>query len=362
MDNYNRIVLNTKNLKYNIRQYRKLNKGIKICAVVKANAYSHCLKNVVLAIDGQVEYFAVSNIFEALSVRKLTQKPIIILQPVELNNTTIAIENDIIFSVFSLKYIKKIEKIAKKFKKNVKVHIKIDSGMNRYGVKNICDFNNILRFIKKSKWLKLDGVFTHLHNQQSEKENKKQYKKFLSFISTIENKNEIIFHISSSTAVLENKLYCCDMIRIGFGMFEKVQKRNALKLKPCLSIFSKVVNVFNVKKGEYIGYGNCFKVKKDMKVATIPIGYADGFLRTNSKNGKVIIDGKFAKIVGNICMDCFMCDVSNIDCKLYSNVILLGSQNNKHISVYDLAKNCKTIPYEIFTNFKTERFSIIEKH
>lgn len=346
-------------IRQNLLAYKQKFNDVKVCAIVKADAYSHGLTNVVLATKSLVDFYGVADSLEALKVRNVTSKPILILNMVDSDDLPTLIEQNISLSVFSLSFLNQVEKQAKLQNKIANIHIKINTGMNRLGLKRLTLFKKILEKIEQSKYLKLEGVYSHIYNSSNEKDCEKQREIFMSFLKLIDKKTKYIAHLSASEIAVKNPNFKFDMVRLGLLIYGYNSAGFLKSLKPCLKITSKIVNIINIKKGEIVGYGANFVAQKNMKIGCVAMGYADGFLRSNSNKGKVIINGEFCNVVGNVCMDLFMVDITNVDCKIMDEVVILGSQsyNGKTITITaeDLAKINQTIPYEILTNFKFKR-------
>lgn len=347
------------NLISNINIIKKIIGNKKFCAVVKADAYGCGVENIVPTIANYVDYFAVANFIEAKAVKLYTHKPVLILGEVEKQNILPAIENDILLSVGSGKKLYEIYNIAKKNNKVAKIHFKINTGMNRLGFNNLNNFVKVYKKYRNCKYISYGGIFSHIARQNNDDEINKQKKKFETFINTVDSRN-LIKHLSSTTVALSRKDCIYDMCRIGIGMYNYA-RNNEFGLKPILEIKTKIINILNVKKGEYIGYEYGYKANKDIKIAVIPIGYADGYNRLLSNNAKIIINGEYADIVGNICMDMCFCDITTIKCKINDSVIVVGKQADKEINFTELAEICKTIDYELLTNFKSDRINVCIK-
>ncbi|MBQ0017398.1 MAG: alanine racemase, partial [Clostridiales bacterium] len=369
--------ISRQNLIDNILSFKKLRKETKICAIVKADAYGHGIKGVVPIIKNYVDFFGVVSLTEALEVRKYSSKSVLILSPIEKENILEAVQNQISLSVSNLRYLKTIENAIKNRNLKAKIHLKLNTGMNRLGFSNLVNFKKAVEFILTHDNLILEGVYTHFFDVSRKEVVSTQYEKFckyknitneLIFSKNIENnskntqnytKNQtkLIFHCASSNLSLMDNMYCFDMVRLGILLYGYKEVESKIKLKPVLKITSSLVQIQSIKKGQNVGYGNNFTAKTDMKIGIVNLGYADGFLRTNSNEGKVIINNQFANIVGTICMDLFMVDITNIKCKIGDEVIILGSSKNLKIDADDLAKINNTISYEILTNIKKDRFN-----
>lgn len=228
--------------------------------------------------------------------------------------------------------------------KIISYYIKADTGMNRLGVKKISDFEEMMALSLNLKNIRFKGLVSHI---SSESNKNAQVKKFEEFISVADCYYKDYIKQISSSSYAEDFPY--DMVRLGIGAYGYGKKDS--NLLPALSVYSQVNSVKNVSKGEKIGYSDSFVAKKDMCVAVIRGGYNDG-IRRDSTGGKVIINGSYAQIIGNVCMDLFFADVTNLNVKEGDTVTILGSQNRLGLTADDIAEHCNTIPYEILTSFK----------
>lgn len=337
---FNEFIIDSKKLIKNIKQAKQKSNNKKICAMVKADAYGIGAKTVVKLLNDYVDYFGVACFFEANSIKRYTNKKILIVGPVERKRI------DERFS-YTCNGIEDLKYIASK-NKNVSIHLKVNSGMNRYGIKNLKEFIVCLQFIKTNK-LKLEGVFTHFAT--SDKYTNLQYKKFLKFVRATKELNlDPIFHCDNSETSF-SFYHKMDMIRIGHCLylggngFELIAKIN-----------SPIVQINEIKKNEQVGYDNRFIAKKNMRIAVLPVGYADGFSLNNiGKN--LLIKNNQCQIL-NICMDCFMLDITNTNLKINDKIEILNNINN--LQFY--AKNSSTIDYEIMCRFSLMRSKKIIKY
>lgn len=297
-------------IKENIRKLRE-NCTSKFCAVVKANAYGHGIE-ICKELAHEVDFFAVANVEEAMSICSLNvEKPILILGKTHPTQLYDLVKNDIRLTVDSIDDLYHLEATAKSLQKKALIHLKLNTGMNRLGIKTTNELQKFLELLNQCESIELEGIYTHFATadcckQKLEKQNAK-FKKMLSILTFEERKN-LIIHASNSSAFLQSKKFCYDMVRVGIAMYGYDQTHK-LNLTPALTLQSQIVKVFKIQKGETIGYDNFFKADKSMWVAVVPVGYADGFSRDYEK-GYVLIKGKRAKILGHICMDMFMCDVT----------------------------------------------------
>ena len=357
MKSFSDYIIDIDALKNNLLEYKKLDKNSKICVVAKADGYGIGIENVVCALDDYADFYAVACFVEAVKLRQITQKPILVLNFVDKNNLNFCAENNISITASNLKQLEKI----KKSKQKVKVHLAINTGMNRIGFLDMYDFENALRILHKYKnTICLEGVFTHFYNANNRCTTKKQFDIFMQYISILEkyfDVSKIIKHASSSVASIKYPEFRLDMVRLGICLYQGLKNIRGYSGQDVVSIKSKIVNIQKIKKGDAVGYANGYIAKKSKTIATIPLGYADGIFRIYAKNGYVLCGGQKCKILGNICMDMFMIDITNASAKLFDKVTLLGTSKNKKISLNEFAKNSSTISYEILTSIKRTRFN-----
>ena len=372
MGNLTKKIVSKKNLISNVESIKKLlKKNTLICAMVKADAYGHGLTEIVQVIKDEVDFFGVANLNEAIQVKKASNSSQILIVG-KTDDYLTAINNDISFSIFSLAQLQDLIQKMNNYAKNIilktpKIHIKINCGMNRFGVRKLSEFIKIYKLALEND-IVVEGVFTHFSTAgQNDEIFIKQKMKFNSFLKEIPNNQMPIIHIGGSGVIFDagnHHPYTLpdinidfNMLRVGILIYGYSPTKKVDCLKRVMRIESKVVHINSVKKGEYIGYGTNFKAKKDMKVAVVPIGYADGLLRAYSTCGKLKIVKKIdgakrvysCNIVGNICMDLTMIDVSDIEnVEVGERVIILDNADK-------MARDLSTISYEILTNFSKLR-------
>ena len=357
-------------LVHNFNLVRKNAKGAKIFSVVKADAYGHGLDSVVrVLLDEKTDAFAVSNIDEALEIRKIDREiPILILGYTPEAQAKILAENDIIQAVYSLNFAKRLSGNAKKQGVFVKFHLKLDTGMGRIGFDcrsdELPEIQQILETLKLSNLI-FDGVFTHFASSDGDGDpdlsfTKSQLSRFKKATDIIKNAGYKIniCHCCNSAAVFLDEDNRFDACRPGIVLYGLSPTNTDNGLIPVMTLKSVISFIKNIKKGETVSYGRTFKAQKDMKIATIPAGYGDGYPRHLSGKGCVLINGKKAPIVGRVCMDQFCVDVSEIDgvCE-GDEVVLFG----KELSVGELARISGTIHYEIICGISKRVPRIIKK-
>lgn len=350
--------VNLDNIINNINEIKKNINAEEIIAVVKANAYGHGAIDVApILVESGADKLAVATLSEALELREAGIKvPILILGYTDVSFAEMLINNDIEQTVYSLDYAKELSKKAEALGKIAKIHIAVDTGMGRIGFlpnkKSVEEVVEISKLIN----LKITGVFTHFSNADEEDKSyaHNQIEKFNSFINEIEKRevNLGVKHISNSASIIDIEDAHYNAIRPGIILYgyypSDYINKDKLKLMPALSLKCQVIHVKELPKGEYIGYGRKFRTERDSVIATLPIGYADGYIRGLYGKAQVIINGKLAPVVGKICMDQCMVDVTDIGpVNVGDEVILLGEDNGIKNNADDMAEILDTINYEI---------------
>ncbi len=363
MENLVELEINLENLSQNIKNLKGLLKQETLfMAVVKANAYGHGMTEVsYAAIQAGADWLAVTNIDEAIELREAKiHKPILILGEVLNDDLRTAANKDISVALISLEKIREVSDIN--FDKPLKVHLKIDTGLNRLGIE-LAEIPEAVRILKSHRNIIIEGVFSHLASV--EKENfdyaKTQVKNFKEAIKILQQNGvqDIIRHLAATAATLLLPDSQFDMVRCGLGIYglwpsEEIKKSfdHSDFLSPVLEFKTQIVQTKKVSEGEKIGYGCSFEAKNDMKIAIIPIGYYDGFDRELSNRGAVLISGIKCPVVGRVCMSMSIIDISKLisqNSKVGDEVVIIGKQGNAEITVDDLTEKLNTNNYEIVT-------------
>ena len=341
----------------------KLCDGTKLCCVVKANAYGHGAVYLSKLYEKLgADFFAVSNIEEAMQLRNNgISTPILILGYTPTSCASILAENNISQSVFSYSYAKELSKSAKADGVNVKIHIKLDSGMGRIGFDCIHENEKMLDSIVdvcNSEGLVPEGIFTHFavadEGADGAEFTKIQYERFMNAIDGLflRGISFEIRHCANSATTFEYPEYHLDMVRVGvvlYGVAPSKKVNGCDELIPVMSLKSVISMIKEIDVGDTVSYGCTFKAEKKTKIATAPVGYADGFWRSNAENGtQMLIRGQRVNIVGRVCMDQLMLDVSDVKGVREGDYItLIGSDKDECITADELAKNNGTIGYEM---------------
>lgn len=350
--------INLENIRYNVNSVKNaLKDETKLCCVIKANAYGHGAVEVAKFLEKEnVDFFSVARLEEGLELSQNNIKtPILCMGYIDSCKLQHAIDNNIRITVYSLEMAENINSLANISNKKAYVHIKLDTGMSRIGflvndssindIKKIFNFENII----------VEGIYTHF--AKADEANKDstfhQISKYNEVIKALEsdNLNVTIKHVSNSAAILDLRDCDFNMVRLGislYGCYPSGDVSREIDLKTCLELKTKISNVKTIEKGTSVSYGGTYTVDKDTKIATIPIGYADGFPRTQ-KNPKAFVNGRLVNIVGRICMDQTMLEIPNdLDVNTEDVVTLIG--NIDGIKIGNISQNVDTIDHEVLCN------------
>jgi len=354
------VEINLANLEYNILSVKDfLNKNCKnnpdILAVIKADGYGHgsLMCAPILNACG-VKYFGVASIDEGIELRehKITQ-PILVLGASPLWAMENAIKYDINVSIFNNEHIEMATQLHERLNKKLKVHVKLDTGMNRIGI-NKNDAKNFIQKVLNSPALELNGIFTHFADVENKKLFERQIKEFQEIVEPYKNTN-IKIHCLNSPGMFSYPDFSYDMVRMGIIMWGltpyTTDNPDMPKVKPVMGLKARITNIHTLKKDDGISYGHTYIAKEDIKVATIPIGYADGIARNLSSKITAILNGKEIKQIGRITMDQIMFDISNVDCNVGDIITLIGEEN-KIDTIDTWAQKLDTINYELTCRLK----------
>jgi alanine racemase len=359
------VEINLDNIAQNVREIKKrLKSGVRLMGVVKADAYGHGVQETAKTIlENGADALAVAFIDEAVQLRKCgIAVPILILGNSSEDSIDDLLKYDITPTVFTMDFAKALSEKAEMTGKTTKVHVKADTGMHRIGFVYGNSFeeqkSTIEKIIEISKLpnIEIEGIFTHLSTSDEEDESYTyaQFKKFKDLTESLENKGLKIpvRHIANSAALVRFPELQMDMVRAGvimYGMYpSQAVDYGDLKLMPAMSFKTRIINIKDVAEGADISYGRTYTTAKPSKIATIAVGYADGYSRTLSGKAEVVANGKKVKQLGRICMDQCMIDVTNVNnINIGDEVILFGADENAELPIEELAANIGTINYEL---------------
>ncbi|MBC2579562.1 alanine racemase [Clostridium sp. DJ247] len=343
---------------YNMKQIKLKATSKEIIAVVKADAYGHGAIDIApVLLENGATRLAIATLNEGIELRNSGIKcPIMLLGLTPESLSKDLINYDLQPTVSSYEYACSLSKLAQEANKTIKVHIAIDTGMGRIGF--LFNEESIKDIIKISKlpYIELEGLFSHFAtaDEQDKEYSNIQLDTYNLFYNKLKEEKVSINmrNIANSAAIMELENAHYDGVRPGIILYgyypSKYVDKNQLNIKPVMTLKANVIYVKTVEKDSYIGYGRKFKTERKSIVATLPLGYADGYSRIMSGKAKVIINGKFAPVIGNICMDQCMVDVTDVgEVKIGDEVILLGSKGNVKFNADHIADILGTISYEV---------------
>ncbi|HTH58458.1 MAG TPA: bifunctional UDP-N-acetylmuramoyl-tripeptide:D-alanyl-D-alanine ligase/alanine racemase [Cyclobacteriaceae bacterium] len=329
----------------------KLRPNVKIMAMVKAFAYGSGSEEVANLLQyHRVDYLGVAYADEGVELRnKNIALPIMVMNPTE-ESFDLILANHLEPAIYSLKMLKALEKFLEG--RELRIHLEVETGMHRLGL-NEDELGEVLETLKRSKNIQIASVFSHLAGSDEsihDGYSKEQFEKYQASYRTISSGLDItpLRHILNSAGILRLPEFQMDMVRLGIGLYGVDPTTEKFsELQPVATLKTVISQIKNIAKGESVGYGRKGTAEGEMRIATIAIGYADGFSRSFSGgNGIVLVNGKKAPVIGNVCMDMTMVDVSGIFAHEGDEVIIFGDD----LSIHEVAERIDTIPYEILTN------------
>ncbi|MCX5632601.1 MAG: alanine racemase [Phycisphaerae bacterium] len=343
----------------------------KFCAVIKANGYGHGIREIVEILKkGQVDFFAVANVYEAAFIADVVgQAKILILEPIHTAYSSDAVQlcakKGFHCAVVDIEALQFVQDCLANSSDVLNVHIKVETGMGRCGV----DAEKAAELIKKTRSfpnLRLAGVYTHFSTAAEKdlifaEQQLEKFKKFLSGQSLLACK-DIIIHAANSAAMLNMPQAHFDMVRCGIAMFGWAEHRDILnvKLTPAMKFEAPIVQINHYKKGQTVGYGRTFTAWRDTIGAIVPVGYADNYWRLYSNNAVMKIGDNFAQVIGRVSMDKTIIDVTDIpDVKIGRYVTIIDNDPQSLCSVYKLAEMADTICHEVLTSLPSRALRII---
>ena len=362
MRKYNRIEadIDLDAVRYNIEQLKALNPPErKTLLVIKADAYGHGAVTFAEEFDDLADYYGVACIDEAVELRNAgITKPILILGNTDEEDFETAVEKDITMAVYDAEKCRLLSETALRLGKKAKVHIKADSGMSRIGFQ--CDEAGINEASKllSMEGLDIEGVFTHFAKADTYDKSDAvgQRARFTAFTDALTERGFKfrIRHIDNSAGAMELHSKGFDMMRLGiaiYGLEPSDEMDKSLVLRPAMTLKAHITHIKTLEPGRGISYGWTYVTDRSIRVATVSAGYADGYPRAQSGRGRVLIRGKYAPILGRVCMDQFMVDVSDIpEAELRDEVILFGTDGAGSIPVEEVAEPANSFNYELVCN------------
>ncbi|MDA3847777.1 MAG: alanine racemase [Vallitaleaceae bacterium] len=350
--NINRIIENLTNISNYVGDQTK------VMLVIKADGYGHGAIPISKALNKEdIDYLAVATIDEAISLREAgIELPLLVFGFTPVDKYPDLIMLNITQTIYQEDMANSLSDVAVSMGAEAKIHLKIDSGMNRIGFKSDAATINTVKSISELKGLIIEGIFTHFskadEGTRAYTDNQiTQFNRIVSELAHVGVKPPII-HLSNSAGMIDYRKGHGTMVRVGIALYglypsDKVNHEE-LKLKPSLSLKSHVIFVKDIEAGDKVSYGGIYTAPSKRRIATIPVGYGDGYPRALSNIGRVIIKGHFAPIIGRICMDQFMVDVTDIEAVVCGDLVtLIGEDHGSSITVEEIASLRDTINYEI---------------
>jgi len=343
-------------IRHNLQAIKQRVAPAKVMAVLKANAYGHGLKAAAeTALGCQVDCFGVALVEEGIKLREYKfTNPVLVFGGFFDHQVEDFLRSDLEFTLFDKGNALVLSQKAKEFGKPARVHIKVDTGMGRVGVawQEAVDF---VQQVAELSHLELVGMYTHLASSDERDKTyaNVQLQRLEQVLSELTRKNISIpiKHAANSGAVLDLPNSYFDMVRVGvsmYGYYPSLETFRSLALKPAMTIKSRVIYLKEVAKDAYISYNRTYQAPQKTTIATVPIGYGDGYNRRLSNRGEVLIRGRRFPVVGRVCMDQIMIDVGlDSGIQIDDEVVLLGRQGNEEITIYEMCEKLNTIPYEV---------------
>ncbi len=353
-----KIEVNISQFKKNVSLIKEYLKGTKYCLPVKANAYGHGLVPVSRAAESAgVDYLAVAHLHEGIILRLHNIKiPILVLGAIHEDQIRDLIDFDLEFTLSSKYKAELVHSKCEVLGKGCKVHLELDTGMQRTGVRHET-LLELYRHVKNQSCFNVVGIYSHLAtaDEPSHPFNEVQKKRFEEIKKHPQFRGDnLLWHVANSPGMVHFPTLHHGMVRpalLTFGFVPDLLKETFEGISPCFSLKSKIAYFKVVGKGEGISYGHTYHTKTKTRIITIPVGYGDGYRRSLSNKGSIIHRGKRYPIVGTICMDQFMVDLGEDEGYVGDEVVLIGKQGDEEIKVEEIASTCDTIPYEILCQF-----------
>lgn len=347
-------------IKHNLLEVRnKLKNDTKLMVIIKADAYGHGAVPLAKALgeSGEIDAFGVAIIEEAVELREAgIDTPMLILGYTPKEQYDQVVSYDVAQTVFQYEMAEALSEEAIRQGKKAKIHIKLDTGMNRIGFSDTMDSIEEIKRIASLPGIEVEGLYSHFAraDETDKSSTRNQLERYIKFVAMLEKEQIFIpvKHISNSAGIIEFPEAYFNMVRCGiatYGIYPSdIVNKEDIKLIPAMELKTHVIYVKDVEAGEGISYGATYVTKERRRIATIPVGYADGYSRNLSNHGKVIIHGRYAPIVGRICMDQFMVDVTELpDVKQGDIVTLLGRDGEAYISAEELSQWSHSFAYEL---------------
>ncbi len=356
-NSFNVLKIHWGNLEHNLKIIQNvIGPHVTIMPIVKDNAYGHGLVDIgTFLVKQKVSFIGVNSTEEALYLRRHNVTcHILIMGAIQEEDFSLIEKYNLDFTIYDKRIVDYI--LNPSFKKNVRAHLKINTGMNRLGL----HFDEVVPYIEKikeKKNIEKVSLMSHLaeYNNEATRIQINDFEKAKKYILnqglTFEH-----YHIANSGGTFFHTNAHQTMVRTGLSLYGYLPVADSsFDLKPALSFLSKIVSIKKIPKGQSISYNRNFTTKRDSIIGVVPVGYADGYFKSYGKNGYVVIKDTLVPIVGDICMDMFMIDLTDIkNAEVHDSVLLIGNNRHSEVSVYEIAKRSGLIPYEILTSLSRD--------
>lgn len=369
-NNSSKIEINKSAVANNIKFIRdQIGEHVTLSSVVKANAYGHGIDQMIPILESlNVRHFSVFSSFEARKVKRVCTKraTIMTMGDVAIEDLKWIVENQVESFVYNFHTLNNLIEEAKKQNTRCCIHIELETGMNRHGFPQ-SDWDELINLLQsENEHIILRGLCTHFAGAESSANYKRindQQKVFLKGLASFREKDLCPdkIHSSCSAAILAYPEFNHDLVRVGiltYGLWPSTEMELTYKIKhdtqrsplqPVLSWRSRITDISEVKSGEFIGYGNSFLAETDMKIASVPIGYAYGFNRSLSNTGRVLVNGNRLSVIGIVNMNMFLIDATNVDLEVGDTVTIIGKDGEKSMNVSHFGNLSDTLNYELLT-------------
>jgi len=369
---FNQVSIDSSALQVNFRiLQQRVGKDVRVMAMVKADAYGHGMVQAAAGFaKAGCDAFGVAEIQEGVELRRAgIRGQIFVLLGFQISQEQLFFDYDLTPVIFDYQAIELLSQAAVRNGKEIAVHLKVDCGMGRLGImpSQLPDF---LAHLEKLPGISLAGIMSHfpMADDPASKQTLEMFQRYKQICAQASHRPLTLCHIANSGAVLYYPETCCNMVRLGISLYgyypdgtQGKQHDSAVKLVPAMSFTTQVIQVKSVPAGTGISYGHTFVTAQETRIAVLPVGYADGFLRTLSNKAQVLIKGQRVRIIGRICMNLCMADISGIQgVEAGDQVVILGSQGAETITADEIAAWMGTISYEVLCLFgnNNERNSI----
>lgn len=336
---------------------KRVGAGARVMPVIKADAYGHGVVEVAQAlIEMGADYFAVATLEEAMELREAgIETAILVFGAVPPLAADYILGHNITTTVWGTELIQELQEAAERHDTTTNIHVKIDTGMGRIGLRTVEQLQAVIDVLKQCPLVKMQGLYTHFAcaDEADKACTWRQHEQFKKFIAVVEQLPEKpLIHVCNSAGIIDTPEFAYDYVRAGislYGYYPSTQvNRISAILEPAMTLKTHIINIKTIAISETVSYGATWMANRETIVATLPVGYADGYSRAFSNVGEVLVCGIKVPVIGRVCMDQILIDITDVaDAKKGSEVVLFGRQADNQLTVEEIASKINTIPYEI---------------